>query len=190
MPTSTPALNSFTTGADDIEKREWVESLAAVIEQEGPKRAAEIVKLLQDYAFKSGVRLAPSVGTPYVNTIPTEEQPPYPGDLAIERRIAHLVRWNALAMVVKGNREEAGIGGHIATFASCATLYEVAQNHFLRGREHTSGVITSIFRDMHRLETTRELTWKDALPRKAFTISEGRLHMGMVFLLSSSMAQT
>ena len=125
--------------SDDAEARDWIESLAAVITEEGPKRAAEIVQLIQNYAFQSGVRFAPHVETPYVNTIPVEEQPSYPGDLQLERRIAHLVRWNAMAMVVKANREASGIGGHIATFASCATLYEVAQNHFLRGRDHASG---------------------------------------------------
>jgi pyruvate dehydrogenase E1 component len=124
---------------DDVEAREWIESLAGVIVKEGAVRAADIVKLIQDYALKSGVRFAPSVATPYLNTIRVDDEVPYAGDLELERRIGHLVRWNAMAMVVKANRESSGIGGHIATFASCATLYEVAQNHFLRGRDHISG---------------------------------------------------
>ena len=75
----------------------------------------------------------PKVSTPYINTIPPEEEPPYPGDREIERRIKSLIRWNAMAMVVNANRDHAGLGGHISTYASCATLYEVGFNHFFHG---------------------------------------------------------
>jgi pyruvate dehydrogenase E1 component len=77
----------------------------------------------------------PAITTPYVNTIPTEQEPPYPGDREIERRIKSYIRWNAMAMVVKANRIHDGLGGHISTFASSATLYEVGFNHFFRGGE-------------------------------------------------------
>src|SRR6185312_8470270 len=76
----------------------------------------------------------PGQNTPYINTIPPEQQPQYPGDRDIERRIKSMIRWNAMAMVVKANSGSAGVGSHIASFASSATLYEVAQNHFFRGR--------------------------------------------------------
>lgn len=133
------SLKEVPKEVNDIEDQEWIESLAAVIADEGPKRAVEVVELIQTYAMKSGLRIPPQVLTPYLNSIPVTEEPQYPGNLALERRLTHLVRWNAMAMVVKANREEPGIGGHIATFASCATLYEVAQNHFLRGRDHENG---------------------------------------------------
>jgi pyruvate dehydrogenase E1 component len=123
----------------EIERRSWLESLDAVIALSGSERASQLMTMLQEHALRKGLRLEPQARTPYVNTLGLSEQPPYPGDLALERRIANLVRWNAMAMVVKANREESGIGGHIATFASCATLYEVAQNHFLRGKDHPSG---------------------------------------------------
>jgi pyruvate dehydrogenase E1 component len=97
---------------------------------------------LEAYAYQVGVRLPFSANTPYLNTIPAEEQPPFPGSREIERRIKSLVRWNAMAMVVRANREEDGIGGHISTFASAATLYEVAFNHFFRARgDHYDGDI-------------------------------------------------
>ena len=139
MAESSKRITPLSKAEDDLEQRDWLDSLKAVIELEGNERAAALLAMLQEQALRAGVKCAPSVQTPYVNTIPVERQSAYPGDLAIERRITNLVRWNAMAMVVKANREESGIGGHISTFASCATLYEVAQNHFLRGREHPCG---------------------------------------------------
>jgi pyruvate dehydrogenase E1 component len=89
------------------------------------------------HAYQSGVRMPFSANTPYINTIPADRQPPYPGSREIERRIKSLVRWNAMAMVVRANREEEGIGGHISTYASAATLYEVGFNHFFRAPSDT-----------------------------------------------------
>src|SRR5690625_4976318 len=117
----------------DIEALEWLESLDYVLKYGGPERVQELLQLLQIRAQQSGVRIPFSATTPYINTIPVEEQPPYPGSREIERRIKSIIRWNAMAMVVRANREEDGIGGHISTFASAATLYEVAYNHFFRG---------------------------------------------------------
>ncbi|MFN7941810.1 MAG: pyruvate dehydrogenase (acetyl-transferring), homodimeric type [Thermoanaerobaculia bacterium] len=119
---------------DDVaETREWLEALDDVIATRGEDRARFLMQRLQDHAYRRTVPL-PAPTTPYVNTIPVGEQPPFPGDRAIERRIKGLVRWNALAMVVRANRHEEGIGGHIATYQSAATLYEVGFNHFFRGR--------------------------------------------------------
>lgn len=115
------------------EDQEWRESLDYVIQKEGPTRVKYLLRELQLYAFEQGVRMPFSANTPYLNTIPKEKEPPYPGNMDIERRIRSLIRWNAMAMVVRANRAEEGIGGHISTFASAATLYEVAQNHFFRG---------------------------------------------------------
>src|ERR671913_2360829 len=117
-----------------IETREWLESLDYVLQSGGPARVTKLLRELSDHARRSGVKLPFTANTPYINTIPTPEQPPFPGSREIERRIKSLVRWNALAMVVKANKLEEGIGGHISTFASAATLYEVGFNHFFRGK--------------------------------------------------------
>ncbi len=119
---------------DAVETREWVESLEWVLRNRGPDRVRHLLQDLQIYARKAGVRIPFSANTPHINTIPASEEPPYPGSREIERRIKSLIRWNAMAMVVRANHEEEGIGGHISTYASAATLYEVAFNHFLRGK--------------------------------------------------------
>ncbi len=122
-------------GADEqaLETREWLESLEEVLQRSGPARVQALLQELDDYAHGKGVQLPFTANTPYINTLPHFEEPAYPGDLELERRITAVIRWNAMAMVVRANREEAGIGGHIATYASAATLYEVGFNHFFRG---------------------------------------------------------
>jgi pyruvate dehydrogenase E1 component len=120
----------------DEESREWLESLEYVLKSQGPERALEIVHELQTELRRRGVNVPYVVATPYINTIPALHQPIYPGDRDIERRIKSIIRWNAMAMVVRANRESPGIGGHISTYASAATLYEVGYNHFFKGREN------------------------------------------------------
>src|SRR5215510_12785119 len=119
---------------DPEEMLEWQESLDSVVADGGPVKAAEILSRLKAHAQRTGVEIPFTANTPYVNTIHVHEQPPYPGDLAIERRVKSLIRWNAMAMVLRANKHEPGIGGHISTFASAATLYEVGYNHFFRAR--------------------------------------------------------
>jgi len=121
-------------GIDDVEIQEWLESLDAVLESSGAEVATEILERLRAHATVNGIDLPFTANTPYANTIPHRLEPRYPGDQELERRIKSLVRWNALAMVVRANRVEHNIGGHISTFASAATLYEVGFNHFFRGR--------------------------------------------------------
>ena len=104
-----------------IETREWLESLDYVLQSGGPARVNTLLRELSDHARRQGVKTPFTANTPYINSIPTTEQPPFPGSREIERRIKSLVRWNALAMVVKANKLEEGIGGHISTFASAAT---------------------------------------------------------------------
>jgi pyruvate dehydrogenase E1 component len=116
-----------------LEQREWLESLDYVIQQGDRPRVQRLLTLLRHRARMAGVALPFTAVTPYVNTIPTEDQTPLPGSQEIERRIKSLVRWNAMAMVVRANRLSDGIGGHISTYASAATLYEVGFNHFFRG---------------------------------------------------------
>ncbi|OIP29572.1 MAG: pyruvate dehydrogenase (acetyl-transferring), homodimeric type [Deltaproteobacteria bacterium CG2_30_63_29] len=117
-----------------IENSEWNESLDYVLRSQGPERVAELLRLLQTWAQEKGVRFPFTANTPYINTIPRRDQPKFPGNRDLERRIKSIVRWNAMAMVVRANRELSGIGGHISTFASAATLWEVGFNHFWRGR--------------------------------------------------------
>jgi pyruvate dehydrogenase E1 component len=125
--------------SDPQETQEWVDSINSIIESQGPARAHFIVEKMIDHARRHGVDLPYSPNTAYLNTIPRTEQTPYPGNREVERRIKSLIRWNAMAMVVRANQESAGIGGHISTYASAATLYEVGFNHFFRGPEHEDG---------------------------------------------------
>ncbi|MBI1880360.1 MAG: pyruvate dehydrogenase (acetyl-transferring), homodimeric type, partial [Chloroflexi bacterium] len=117
-----------------IETQEWLESMDYVLQHGGPERVQYLLEQLQLHAYENGVRLPFSANTPFINTIPVEEQPPYPGNREIERRIKSIIRWNAMAMVVRANIASPGIGGHISTYASAATLYEVGFNHFFRGK--------------------------------------------------------
>jgi len=120
---------------NDIELEDWLTSLDYVLKHGGWARAHELVSHLNDRLGLSGATL----NTPYINTITASDQPDYPGDLVLERRIRSLIRWNAMAMVMRANLREAGIGGHLATYASAATLYEVGFNHFFRGKDHPCG---------------------------------------------------
>lgn len=129
-----PPTPSQTTDVDPAETQEWLDSLQYVLESKGRERAQHILSMLQSKAVQEGVELPLQLRTPYINTIPASEQPAYPGRREIERRIKSIIRWNAMAMVVRANKRFDGLGGHISTFASSATLYEVAQNHFFRGR--------------------------------------------------------
>ncbi|MGE3406371.1 MAG: pyruvate dehydrogenase (acetyl-transferring), homodimeric type [Pirellulales bacterium] len=137
----TPAANGSVTqppvDADRAETAEWLESLQYVLKAKGPDRVTYLLSALNQAAHRQGVELPFSATTPYINTIPPEEQPAYPGNREIERRIKSIIRWNAMAMVVRANKESDGIGGHISTFASAATLYEVAFNHFFRCRDES-----------------------------------------------------
>jgi pyruvate dehydrogenase E1 component len=120
---------------DPAETQEWLDSLDGVVEQAGPERARFIIYKLLKRARQLQVGLPPLVQTRYVNTISTEQEPNFPGDEKMEHRIRQMIRWNALAMVLRANTRFDGIGGHLSTYASAATLYEVGFNHFFRGRD-------------------------------------------------------
>src|SRR4051812_47618912 len=122
-----------------IEQREWRESLDYVIQQGDRDRVHRLLSSLRNHARAAGVSLPFTAVTPYVNTIRAEDQTPLPGSQEIERRIKSLVRWNAMAMVVRANRASDGIGGHISTYTSAATLYEVGFNHFFKGKNRDGG---------------------------------------------------
>src|SRR4026209_1706137 len=121
--------------AEPIETREWQDSLDYIVQRGGGvARAAELLRQLEFHSRQSGYRLPFTANTPYVNSRPAAQQPAFPGNQALERRIKSLVRWNALSMVVRANKLSDGIGGHISTFASAATLHEVGFKHFFKGR--------------------------------------------------------
>ncbi|MDH3803907.1 MAG: pyruvate dehydrogenase (acetyl-transferring), homodimeric type [Gammaproteobacteria bacterium] len=117
---------------DPIETSEWLESIDSVLGQHGPERAHFLLNKMIDFARRSGAYLPYSPNTAYLNTIATGRQPEYPGDRSLERRIEAYIRWNAMAMVVQANRKSTEYGGHISSYASSATLYEVGFNHFWR----------------------------------------------------------
>jgi pyruvate dehydrogenase E1 component len=120
---------------DPEETREWLDSLDAVVEVRGKTRARYLLTKLLERAQETQVSFPATVSTPYINTIPREQEPWFPGDEHIERRIRAYVRWNAAMMVVKANKHADGIGGHLSTFASSASLYEIGFNHFFRGKD-------------------------------------------------------
>jgi pyruvate dehydrogenase E1 component len=124
---------------DPLETQEWLESIDSVLRASGAERAHFLLNHMIDHARRSGAYLPYSPNTAYLNTIPVAQQPPYPGDRAIERRIEAYIRWNALAMVVRANRASTEYGGHIASYASSATLYEVGFNHFWRAASDAHG---------------------------------------------------
>jgi len=124
---------------DAIETQEWIDALESVIENEGVERAHYLLEQMIDKARRSGANLPYSANTAYVNTIPPHKEAPIPGDQAMEDRIRSYIRWNAMAMVVKANRKASELGGHIATFASAAVLYDIGFSHFWRAPSHEHG---------------------------------------------------
>src|SRR5262249_46028377 len=116
------------------EVSEWLQAFDEVVDGEGTRRGCELLTALMDRARESGVKVPVQLNTPYANTIPVEQEVPYPGDRALERRIKSLIRWNAMAMVHRQNKKDPGIGGHISTYSSLATLLEVGFNHFFHAR--------------------------------------------------------
>ena len=127
------------TAQDPQELDEWRDALASLVANAGPERARQILDLLAREGSAPHIDWKPRHGTPYINSISVEQQPAFPGDLATEERIASLVRWNALAMVVRANQAYGELGGHIASYASAADLFEVGFNHFFRARSNTFG---------------------------------------------------
>ncbi|HEV3153949.1 MAG TPA: pyruvate dehydrogenase (acetyl-transferring), homodimeric type [Candidatus Baltobacteraceae bacterium] len=143
MTTSTEALKFASNGAspqpDPQETREWIDAIQGVLEHEGRGRAQELIGSIVEAAQRGGVHVSLGLTTPYINTISPSEQPPFPGNDELETRIRHYVRWNAMAMVARANKESSELGGHVASFASAATLYDVGYNHFFRAQTENFG---------------------------------------------------
>src|SRR3954466_10380667 len=132
-------LPSQIPDVDPTETQEWLESLDGVIDSSGPRRARFLMLKLLERARERQVGVPAWRSTDYVNTIPAEAEPWFPGDEFVERRIRAYIRWNAAMLVHRAQRPEIGVGGHISTYASSASLYEVGMNHFFRGKDHPGG---------------------------------------------------
>ncbi len=129
-PTPIAANGKSAAEPDPRETDEWIEALDGVISAEGPQRAREIIEALTVRARTRGADIPITLTTPYINTIPVHDQPAFPGNHDIEEKLRHYSRWNAMAMVVRANKHYDGLGGHVATFQSSATLMDVGFNHF------------------------------------------------------------
>ena len=120
---------------DPLETKDWLDSISAVLQRDGKHRAQFLIKELIEHSYKAGSDLVLSRNTPYINTISSEEEKKSPGDQNLERNLRSIIRWNAAAMVVRANKRDPSLGGHIGTFASAATLYDVGMNHFWRAKK-------------------------------------------------------
>src|SRR5215813_12600560 len=132
-------MRDIQPDVDPEETREWLEALDSVLEREGPARANFLLERLVEKARRNGAYIPYNANTAYINTIPLAQEEHSPGDAELEHKIRSLVRWNAMAMVVRANKESSGLGGHIASFASAATLYDVGFNHFFRAASESFG---------------------------------------------------
>ncbi|MFP5315883.1 MAG: pyruvate dehydrogenase (acetyl-transferring), homodimeric type, partial [Actinomycetes bacterium] len=132
-------VGAGSVDSDPEETAEWVESFDQLVDVRGSERAREVLGRLLARAGGRSVGLPSVVTTDYVNTIPVDEEPEFPGDEEIERKFRAWMRWNAAVMVHRSQRPEIGVGGHISTYAGAATLYEVGFNHFFKGKDHPSG---------------------------------------------------
>jgi len=148
-PSNLVSMKNELSLYDKEELGEWMESLNSVIEEHGSLKARFLVGEVVDEAVRKGVNIAPAITTPMLNTIPASAEPEYPGDLAMERLISNLVRWNAAVMVSDGNKRASGVGGHIGTFASMCDIWEVGMNHFFRGKGYGGGKGDQIYMQGH-----------------------------------------
>ena len=134
------ASNPIFNKPDDIELAEWLESMESLLQADGPDRAKSIFRALRDYLTDANVVVDDAtLNTPYRNTIPLSEQPAYPGNIELEQKLENILRWNAMAMVLQGYDSGTGVGGHIGTYASAATMMEVGLNHFFRNPSEDYG---------------------------------------------------
>jgi pyruvate dehydrogenase E1 component len=146
---------------DAEETREWLDALLSVIQTDGLERAHYLIERLVDQARRSGANLPYSATTAYINTIPTQQQAVSPGNHEIEHRLRSYIRWNAMIMVVRANQKSTEYGGHISTFASAATLYDVGFNHFFHAATSLSMAETwFFFRGILRRGSTPGPTWR------------------------------
>ena len=136
--------NNRSNDIDPTETQEWLEAFQQVIAHDGIGRAKYLLAKLLNKVDSSPAYVQGTIQTAYVNTIPTEQEPDYPGDLQLERKITNINRWNALVMVLQANKKSPGIGGHISSYASSATLYDVAYNHIFQGADLKRGFLGDV----------------------------------------------
>ncbi len=151
----TPSSNGAGSDTDAVETSEWLEALDAVVANDGPDRAREILTRVVERAQQAGTGPIATLNTPYVNTIAPQDEAQLPDGDAIERRLRSIVRWNAMAIVVRANKVSSELGGHIASFQSLATLYEVGFNHFWHAPSERTAATWSTSRAIPRRATTR-----------------------------------
>lgn len=147
---------------DPIETQEWLDALESVLDKEGEDRAHYLMTRMGELATRSGSQLPYAITTPYRNTIPVTHEARMPGDLFMERRIRSMVRWNALAMVMRTNLKDSDLGGHISSFASSATLYDIGFNYFFRPRPTNTAATWCSSRATLRQAFTPVPSWKAA----------------------------
>ncbi len=178
-----------TNGIEVLETREWLDSLDYVLSHGGAERAGRLLQQLALHARSAaGVNLPFTATTPYQNTIYSKAQAPFPGSQEMERRIKSIVRWNAMAMVVRANKIQEGIGGHISTFASAATLYEVAFNHFFRASTE-SGDRDVVYFQGHAAPGIYSRAYLEAVsPRKIGKLPPRTENQARTIFLSASVA--
>ena len=124
---------------DELETKEWLEALESVVREEGVERAQFLLGQVIEQARKDGVSLPFGITTDYINTIPVESEPAYPGDLELERRITAIIRWNAVMIVLRASKKDLDLGGHMASFQSSSAFYETCFNHFFRAANEQDG---------------------------------------------------
>jgi pyruvate dehydrogenase E1 component len=147
---------------DSQETKEWLDALEAVLEQEGPDRAHYLMERLVDLARRRGAHIPFSSNTAYVNTIPQSQEAHCPGNLELEERLRSFMRWNAMAMVVKANRADGDLGGHLSSFASLANMLGIGFNHFWKAPSDTTAATCCTSRATPRPASTRAPSWKAA----------------------------
>lgn len=155
----------MTNGLDPTDSQEWLDAFDSVLKIKGPEQAYTLLDELLSAARRRGVPVPYSATTPYLNTIPSDRQQPYPGDHAVENRIRSMVRWNALAMVLRANKDSTELGGHIASFLSAAALWEVGFHHFWHAAGDGHGGTWSSYRATPRRVSTRMRSWRVGCPR-------------------------
>jgi pyruvate dehydrogenase E1 component len=166
--------------AEDLDTqatREWLDALDSVLEFQGATQANFLLDSLISEALRKGAPVPYSATTPYLNTIPMLRQEPYPGDLAVERRIRSMIRWNAAAIVLRANKTSSELGGHIASFQSAATLYDVGFQHFWHAPSESHGGDLVYIQATARRENTRGRSSRGGWTRGSW-IGSGRRRMG------------
>jgi pyruvate dehydrogenase E1 component len=156
--------------SDPLETAEWLASAEAVKRHFGTQRVEFLLEQLREWCYRSGARFPFSANTPYINTIPVAEQPPFPGDREIERRIKNYARWNAMAMVIRANRAADGIGGHLSTYASATTLFEIGFNHFFHAKPDRSAGDQVYFQGLTRSPSMLAPISKAASTKRTWSI--------------------